>query len=76
MPDATLHPDGPISVVTLNRPSRPVHGYAVGCGFEWMLNCDMVVAAQDLVCFFPEMQLGHFVTDLPVPRRPPQPGRA
>jgi enoyl-CoA hydratase/carnithine racemase len=39
-----------------------VRGYAVGGGFEWMLNCDMVVAAQDLVCFFPEMQLGHFVT--------------
>lgn len=39
-----------------------VHGYAVGGGFEWVLNCDLVVAAQDLVCFFPEMQLGHFVT--------------
>ncbi len=39
-----------------------VHGYAVGGGFEWMLNCDMVVAADDLVCFFPEMALGHFVT--------------
>ncbi len=39
-----------------------VHGYAVGGGFEWVLNCDMVVAAEDLVCFFPEMQLGHFVT--------------
>lgn len=39
-----------------------VHGFAVGGGFEWVLNCDMVVAAQDLVCFFPEMQLGHFVT--------------
>ena len=39
-----------------------VHGFAVGGGFEWMLNCDMVVAADDLVCFFPEMQLGHFVT--------------
>jgi len=39
-----------------------VHGYAVGGGFEWVLNCDMVVAAQDLVCFFPEMALGHFVT--------------
>lgn len=39
-----------------------VHGYAVGGGFEWMLNCDLVVAADDLVCFFPEMQLGHFVT--------------
>ncbi len=39
-----------------------VHGFAVGGGFEWMLNCDMVVAADNLVCFFPEMALGHFVT--------------
>ena len=39
-----------------------VHGYAVGGGFEWVLNCDLVVAADDLVAFFPEMQLGHFVT--------------
>lgn len=39
-----------------------VQGYAVGGGFEWLLNCDMVVAADDLVAFFPEMALGHFVT--------------
>ena len=39
-----------------------VAGYAVGGGFEWMLNCDLVVAADDLICFFPEMALGHFVT--------------
>lgn len=39
-----------------------VHGYAVGGGFEWVLNCDMVVAADNLVAFFPEMGLGHFVT--------------
>ncbi len=39
-----------------------VHGFAVGGGFEWMLNCDLVVAAEDLVAFFPEMALGHFVT--------------
>ncbi|MBM3526082.1 MAG: enoyl-CoA hydratase/isomerase family protein, partial [Alphaproteobacteria bacterium] len=39
-----------------------VHGYAVGGGFEWMLNCDLVVAADDLVAFFPEMELGAFVT--------------
>ena len=39
-----------------------VHGFAVGGGFEWVLNCDMTVAADDLVAFFPEMQLGHFVT--------------
>jgi len=38
------------------------HGYAVGGGFEWVLNCDMVVAADNLICFFPEMALGHFVT--------------
>lgn len=39
-----------------------VHGYAVGGGFEWMLNCDLVVAADDLVAFFPEMEWGQFVT--------------
>jgi enoyl-CoA hydratase/carnithine racemase len=39
-----------------------VHGYAVGGGFEWVLNCDLVVASDDLVCFFPEMDLGQFVT--------------
>lgn len=39
-----------------------VHGFAVGGGFEWVLNCDLVVAAEDLVAFFPEMALGHFVT--------------
>lgn len=38
------------------------HGFAVGGGFEWLLDCDMVVAADDLVAFFPEMSLGHFVT--------------
>ena len=39
-----------------------VHGYAVGGGFEWLLNCDLVVASDSLICFFPEMALGHFVT--------------
>jgi enoyl-CoA hydratase/carnithine racemase len=39
-----------------------VHGFAVGGGFEWLLNCDLVVAADDLVCFFPEMNWGQFVT--------------
>jgi enoyl-CoA hydratase/carnithine racemase len=38
------------------------HGYAVGGGFEWLLNCDLVVAADDLVAFFPEMAIGQFVT--------------
>lgn len=39
-----------------------VHGFAVGGGFEWMLNCDLVVASDDLVSFFPEMEWGQFVT--------------
>jgi enoyl-CoA hydratase/carnithine racemase len=39
-----------------------IHGYAVGGGFEWLLNCDLVVAADDLVAFFPELDWGHFVT--------------
>ena len=39
-----------------------IHGYAVGGGFEWVLNCDISVAADNLVAFFPEMSLGHFVT--------------
>jgi enoyl-CoA hydratase/carnithine racemase len=38
------------------------HGYAVGGGFEWLLNSDLVVAADDLVAFFPEMRIGQFVT--------------
>lgn len=39
-----------------------VHGYAVGGGFEWVLNCDLVLAGDSLMAFFPEMALGHFVT--------------
>ncbi len=39
-----------------------VHGYAVGGGFEWLLNCDLVVAAKDLIAFFPELKWGFFVT--------------
>ncbi|WP_377805981.1 enoyl-CoA hydratase/isomerase family protein [Azospirillum sp. A29] len=39
-----------------------VHGFAVGGGFEWLLNCDLVVASDDLQAFFPEMDWGQFVT--------------
>lgn len=39
-----------------------LHGYAVGGGFEWLLNCDLVVASENLVAFFPEMDWGFFVT--------------
>lgn len=39
-----------------------IGGYAVGGGFEWMLNCDLVVAADDLQAFFPELDWAQFVT--------------
>jgi enoyl-CoA hydratase/carnithine racemase len=39
-----------------------IHGYAVGGAFEWLVNCDLVVAADDLKAFFPEMQWANFVT--------------
>jgi enoyl-CoA hydratase/carnithine racemase len=37
-------------------------GYAVGGGFEWMIGGDLVVAADDLVAFFPEMDRALFPT--------------
>lgn len=39
-----------------------IHGWAVGGGLEWVINCDFVVAARDTRCFFPETRLGVFVT--------------
>lgn len=39
-----------------------VHGWAVGGGFEWVLNCDLVVVGESARGFFPEMGLGLFVT--------------
>lgn len=39
-----------------------LHGFAVGGGFEWVLNCDFVVASENLVAFFPEMDWANFVT--------------
>jgi enoyl-CoA hydratase/carnithine racemase len=39
-----------------------IHGHAVGCGFEWLLNCDIVIASENLVASFPEGEWGSFVT--------------
>jgi enoyl-CoA hydratase/carnithine racemase len=39
-----------------------VHGWAVGGGLEWMVNCDLAILAEDTRCFFPEISLGVFVT--------------
>jgi enoyl-CoA hydratase/carnithine racemase len=38
------------------------HGYAVGGGFEWMVSGDLVVAADDLVAFLPEIDRALFPT--------------
>jgi enoyl-CoA hydratase/carnithine racemase len=39
-----------------------IHGWAVGGGLEWLINCDFAILAADTRCFFPEISLGLFVT--------------
>ena len=39
-----------------------IHGYAVGAGFEWAINCDFTVWADNAQAFFPEMKWGLFTT--------------
>ena len=39
-----------------------VHGWAVGGGFEWALNCDVLLMAQGTRCFMPETRLGMIPT--------------
>ncbi len=39
-----------------------IHGWAVGGGLEWMIDCDLAVLAEGTRCFFPEVSLGLFVT--------------
>ena len=39
-----------------------VHGYALGAGCEFALACDVVVAAEDAVLGFPEVEVGLSVT--------------
>lgn len=39
-----------------------IHGWAVGGGFEWAINCDFPIWAEDARAFFPELELGVFVT--------------
>lgn len=46
--------------------SKPVvgaiHGWAVGAGFEWAINCDLTVWGRSARAFFPELGLGLFPT--------------
>lgn len=39
-----------------------IHGWAVGGGLEWVINCDMAIMSESCKCFFPEINLGLFVT--------------
>jgi enoyl-CoA hydratase/carnithine racemase len=37
-------------------------GWAAGGGFEWLINCDLVVMGEGTRCFFPEVSLDFIVT--------------
>jgi len=51
------------ALVRLPKPViAAVHGWTVGAGFEWMLNADIVFAAQSARFKLPEASLGVFVT--------------
>lgn len=39
-----------------------IHGWAVGAGFEWALNCDFTVWGESARAFLPEIQLGVYPT--------------
>lgn len=39
-----------------------IHGWAVGGGLEWVIDCDFPILANTARCFFPEVKLGLFVT--------------
>ena len=39
-----------------------IQGWAVGGGLEWVINCDMAIMSESCRCFFPEINLGLFVT--------------
>ena len=39
-----------------------VHGWAVGGGLEWAINCDLAVFAENTKCLFPEIKWGMFPT--------------
>jgi enoyl-CoA hydratase/carnithine racemase len=39
-----------------------INGWAVGGGFEWAINCDLSIWAEDAKAFFPELEWGMFPT--------------
>lgn len=63
--DAELHLVQAVSQAIVGSPKpvlASVHGWAVGAGFEWMLNADLVVVAEGTRFRLPEATLGVFVT--------------
>jgi enoyl-CoA hydratase/carnithine racemase len=52
---------------TIMKMGKPViaavHGYALGAGCEWAMNCDMIIAAEDAKFGFPETSLGSAVSN-------------
>jgi 2-(1,2-epoxy-1,2-dihydrophenyl)acetyl-CoA isomerase len=53
-----------------------VHGWTVGAGLEWMLDADVVIAAESASFKLPESSLGVFVTGGFAPRCPHRPALA
>ena len=39
-----------------------IHGWAVGGGFEWAIDCDLPIWGRSARAFFPELEWGMFVT--------------
>ena len=39
-----------------------IHGWAVGGGLEWVINCDLPILAESTRCFVPELKWGMFPT--------------
>ena len=52
------------TIVKMGKPViAAVHGYAIGAGCEWAMNCDMIIAAEGTRFGFPETSLGSAVSN-------------
>ncbi len=52
------------TIVNMGKPViAAVHGYAIGAGCEWALNCDLIIAAEGTKFGFPETTLGSAVSN-------------
>jgi 2-(1,2-epoxy-1,2-dihydrophenyl)acetyl-CoA isomerase len=52
------------TIVKMGKPViAAVHGYAIGAGCEWAMNCDLIIAAEGTKFGFPETTLGSAVSN-------------